>query len=206
MACTIYTFEKGADVGKIMSQIFENRKQNQKPEKLSWALDGHFWLQDKEGNIIESTPIPKTERCFQKGKFYYKASEPHIQKLAIEMMYRDSEKRFGYCRESREWENHLMFHEYKYGACFHNALAYNFTNDDKYKLVFGILGMYHDKKIVESKYDNPVPAKSVFWCYGCSKYTKISDYVRKANDESVSDYYTLELWENRDNKTKIINV
>ena len=202
----IYTFEKGADVGKTLSQIFEKHNQVQKPKQLLFHLDGHFWLQDDEGNIIESSPFPKTVKCFQSGKFYYKASEPHIQKLAIEMMYRDSEKRFGFSRCSKEWFVDLLNHEYQYGACFHNSISYNHINDNKYKLVFGVLGMYHDKKVVETKFTDYIPAKSVWWVFGCSKYTKISDYVRKADDENFTDYYTQESWENRDNKTKIIYV
>lgn len=158
-------------------------------------IDGHFWLEVEGVTIIDPTPFPNKPPYNITPKYYKKASES-IQKLAIEMLYRKYEASAGCSRDSDEWVYYLMSHEYQLGACFHNVLKFKDNTRQKVKIVFGYVGVYHNQAT------RMYPKNSVYWLYGCTKYSNIKDLF-KGNLSKPEDYWTYENWDDRDNKAVI---
>lgn len=162
-------------------------------------IDGHFWLEDQNGIIIEPTPFDN-KAPFNITTKYYKKANPMIQKMVIEMAHRKYEELYNTTRDSENWVYILSQHRYVPNACFHNTLKYLQKTKGNYKIVFGYLGVYHHTAT------QTYPKNSVYWLYGCSRYSKISDIFRNDNNQNIDNYWTYEKWDDRDNKLAVINL
>jgi hypothetical protein len=166
--------------------------------KMGFCIDGHFWLEDKDGIIIEATPF-ENKMPFTSSHKYYKKATPFIQKMVIEMTHRKYEEYYGYSRNSDEWLYMLADHKFVPHACFHNTLAYLNQTKGNYKLVFGYLGVYHHTAC-------HLPKNSVYWIYGCPRYTTVNEVFRTEHKRNIENEWTYEKWEERDNKSAVIGL
>jgi hypothetical protein len=162
-------------------------------------IDGHFWLEDSNGVIIEPTPF-QDRKPFNISSKYYKKASPHIQKMVIEMTHRKYEEFYDFKRDSEEWEYILKKHTFIPNACFHNALKYMLHFNNNYKLVFGYLGVYHHTAT------QTYPKNSVYWLYGCSKYSTVREIFHTDKTTDIDNYWTYEKWDDRDNKLAVIGL